>query len=171
MSEYNYCPMCGARLTERKDGGRPRPVCPVCGFVYYHNPAPTAGVLVLEGDSVLLVRRRYEPYKGMWVMPSGYIEYEEDADATAVRELREETGTEVELDGIHSVVSCFDDPRGNTVMILYEGHITGGELKAGDDAESVKFFPLNDLPPVAFEAQRAILGRLSGADVPGGNRD
>jgi len=171
MNEYNYCPVCRAELTESKDGGRPRPACPECGFVYYNNPAPTAGVLVLEGNSVLLVKRRYEPYKGMWVMPSGYIEYEEDASTTAVRELREETGAEAELDGIHTVVSCFDDPRGNTVMILYEGHITGGRLKAGDDAESVKFFPLDNLPPVAFEAQRAILGRLSGTYVPGAKRD
>lgn len=161
MSEYNYCPICGEELTESNDGERTRPVCPACGFVYYRNPAPTAGVLVIENGRVLLVKRKYEPYRGMWVMPSGYIEYGEDAASTAVREAREETGVLVELDGIHTVVSVFDDPRGDTVMILYDGHVTGGELKAGDDAAAVNFFSLRDLPPIAFEAQRKILGKLS----------
>ncbi|MBD3178554.1 MAG: NUDIX domain-containing protein [Candidatus Latescibacteria bacterium] len=161
MKKYRYCPICSEELAERDDGERTRPVCPNCGFVHYLNPSPAAGVLVMKEGSVLLVRRRYQPYRGMWVMPSGYIEYEEDVEDTALRELREETGLLAELDGIHTVVSVSDDPRGNTVMVLYEGHITGGELKAGDDAEDVRFFPLDDLPPVAFQAQRTILGRLS----------
>jgi ADP-ribose pyrophosphatase YjhB (NUDIX family) len=166
MNEYNYCPVCGEELGEKDDGERTRPACGNCGFVHYRNPAPTAGVLVVRDGSVLLVKRRYEPYRGMWVLPSGYIEYGEDAETTALRELREETGLIAELDGIDSVVTVFDDPRGNTVMVLYEGHITGGELEGGDDAEEAAFFPLGELPPVAFEAQRRILGRVSRGYLP-----
>ena len=131
MKIYKFCPVCKEKLVEKTESGYPRLKCPQCGFIYYRNPAPTAGVLVVKDNRVLLVKRRYEPFRGFWVMPSGYIEYEESAAETAIREVEEEAGVIVELDGIHAVESCFDDPRGNTVMILYKGHITGGSLKAG----------------------------------------
>ncbi len=160
MNIYKFCPLCKEKLVEKIEGGYQRFKCPQCGFVHYRNPAPTAGVLVVENNRVLLVKRRFEPYRGLWVMPSGYIEYEESASETAVREVEEETGVCVELDGIHAIESCFDDPRGNTVMILYRGHITGGNLEAGDDAEEVGFFAINNLPDIAFDLQKRILGKL-----------
>ena len=116
--------------------------CAGCGFVHYLNPAPAAGILVFdESGRILLVKRAFEPYRGTWVIPSGYIEYDEDIRSTAVRELKEETGFDVVIEGIHAVESCFDDPRGNTLLVLFKGKITGGALKAGDDAEKAEFFP------------------------------
>ena len=158
--EFSFCPNCSKPLSKFTESGRTRSRCDYCGYVHYMNPAPAAGVLVLEEGKVLLVKRRFDPYRGQWVMPSGYIEYDEDIAVTAVREVREETGLDVELDSVHAVESCFDDPRGNTVLVLYEGHVKGGVLKAGDDAEEAGFFPLDDLPPIAFEVHREILGKL-----------
>lgn len=130
------------------------------------NPAPAAGVLLLDDSGrVLLVKRRFDPFAGLWVIPSGYIEYDEDIARTAVRELQEEAGIIVELDGVHAVESCFDDPRGNTVLVVYDGHITGGTLKAGDDAEEAGFFAMDKLPPIAFDCQKKILGRLAGRRI------
>ena len=159
-AEYTYCPVCGAELESVSEEGYMRMRCRSCGFVHYHNPAPAVGVIIRDGETVLLVKRRFEPYRGMWVIPSGFVEYDEDARATAVREVLEETGLEVELDGLYSVESCFDDPRGNTLLVLYTGHVTGGDLSAGDDAVDVGYFPLAELPPVAFEAHRRVLGGL-----------
>jgi 8-oxo-dGTP diphosphatase len=159
--EYVYCPLCGTRLEKADEAGHPRMRCPACGFVHYRNPAPAAGVVVRDGDRVLLVKRRFEPYRGAWVIPSGFIEYDEDVRETAVREIREETGLAVELDGLHAVESCFDDPRGMTLLVLYRGRITGGKLTAGDDAEDVGFFALDALPEIAFEAHRKVLGELA----------
>jgi ADP-ribose pyrophosphatase YjhB (NUDIX family) len=164
---YKFCPICKEKLIERIEGGYPRLGCPKCGFVYYHNPAPAAGVLVMKDGKLLLVKRRYEPYRGLWVMPSGYIEYQESVSETAVREVEEEAGIRVELDGIYAVESCFDDPRGNTVLVLYRGHITGGSLKAGDDAEEVGFFAINNLPDIAFDLQKRILGKLKEEYISG----
>jgi 8-oxo-dGTP diphosphatase len=129
--------------------------------VQYLNPAPAAGVLVRDGGRVLLVQRRYEPFRGLWVVPSGFIEYGEDIRDTAVREVREETGLEVEIDSLHAVESCRDDPRGDTVVVLFGGRVVGGELRAGDDAIGAAFFPVGELPPIAFACQRRILSRLS----------
>ena len=125
-------------------------------------PSPAAGVLIVENGAVLLVKRRFEPFKGLWVIPSGFIEYDEDVRAAAAREAMEETGLAVEIDALHAVETCFDDPRGNALLVLYRAHVAGGTPKAGDDAEEVGFFPLTDLPPVAFEAHRKVLAELAG---------
>ena len=159
--EYVHCPLCAAPLEGEREGDRLRMRCRSCGFIHYRNPAPAAGVIVVDGEAVLLVKRRYDPFRGLWAIPSGFIEYEEDARETAVREVREETGLAVEVDGLHAVESCFDDPRGNTLLVLYRGRITGGSLRAGDDADDVRFFPIGNLPPIAFEAHRTVLGRMA----------
>jgi 8-oxo-dGTP diphosphatase len=159
--EYRYCPRCASPLARVCEGDRPRMKCPACGFVHYRNPAPAVGVIIIEKGAVLLVKRRFEPYRGLWVIPSGFIEYDESVRDTAVREVSEETGLSVGLDDLHAVESCFDDPRGNTLLVLFRGHIEGGSRKAGDDAEEARFFPLGDLPPIAFEAHRKVLGALA----------
>jgi len=144
-----------------REEGRRRMKCPACGYIQYRNPSSAVGVIVVRDSEVLLVKRRYEPYRGKWVIPSGFIEYDEDIREAAVREVAEETGLEVELTGIHTAESCFDDPRGNTILVLYRGRITGGGLDAGDDAEEAAFFPLDRLPEIAFEAHRRVLGDLA----------
>lgn len=160
---FRFCPLCAAPLAETLEGDRPRMKCPSCGFVQYRNPAAAAGVIVVENGEVLLVRRRHDPYRGLWTLPSGFVEYGEDARETAVREIKEETGIEIALEGLVSVQSCFDDPRGNALLVLYRGRRTGGALRPGDDAAETRFFPLGELPPIAFEAHRAALRDLDAA--------
>jgi 8-oxo-dGTP diphosphatase len=157
-SDYSFCPRCAARLEQSLENDRLRMRCPACGFIHYRNPASAVGVVIIEDGSVLLVKRRYDPYRGLWAIPSGFIEYDEDVRETAVREAREETGLSVTLEGLLAVESCFDDPRGNTILVLYRGRRSGGSLAAGDDAEEARFFPLSDLPPIAFAAHRKVLG-------------
>jgi 8-oxo-dGTP diphosphatase len=159
--EFEYCPTCGNPLDSAEEDGRCRMKCAECGFIQYRNPAAAVGVLIRRGGEVLLVQRRYEPYMGKWVIPSGFIEYDEDLKGAARREVAEETGLDVELTGLLSAESCFDDPRGNAILILFAGQITGGSLEAGDDAEQVAFFPLDGLPEIAFEAHRKVLTGLS----------
>ncbi len=158
--EFSYCPVCGKPLVSSEESGHTRMKCVACGFIHYRNPASAVGVLILEGNRVLLVRRRFEPYKGKWAIPAGFIEYGEDVRDTAIREIEEETGLVIELDNLHTVESCFDDPRGNTILVLYTGCVTGGELRAGDDADEASFFPLDELPKLAFETHRHVLGKL-----------
>ena len=159
---FAYCPLCATPLERWREGDRVRMKCPACGFIHYRNPAPAAGVLVIEGERVLLVKRRFDPFRGLWVIPSGFIEYDEDVRSTVIREALEETGLTVEIDALQAVESCFDDPRGNALIVLYRAHVTGGVPRAGDDAEEVRFFPLGELPPIAFEAHRKVLGELAG---------
>ena len=148
-------------MSVTSEGAEPRLKCPSCGYVHYFNPSPAAGVLVDDGEGrILLVKRKFEPFSGLWTIPSGFIEYEEDIRLTAARELEEETGMKVEVGPVHAVESCMDDPRGNTVLVVFRGRVTGGRLRAGDDAADAAFFSLDELPGIAFECQKRIIGRL-----------
>ena len=158
---FTYCPVCKQAMDPMLEGEHRRMKCPSCGFIQYRNPSSAVGVIVTRGAEVLLVKRRFDPYRGKWVIPSGFIEYGEEMREAAVREVAEETGFEVELTGLHDAKSCFDDPRGNTILVLFTGRITGGELAAGDDADDAAFFALDRLPEIAFEAHREVLGELA----------
>jgi len=158
-----YCLRCGTRLETRDDHGSPRPTCPNCGFIYYSNPVPAAGVILVEQGEVLLVRRRYAPRAGTWCLPAGFMEYGETPEHCARRELREETGLIARLTGLFGVYAGLDDPRARAVLILYTADRAGGKLKPGDDALAAKYYPLTRLPrAIAFESHRRALAQLNG---------
>jgi 8-oxo-dGTP diphosphatase len=155
---YRFCPRCGAEMVEKTLDHRTRRVCPVCGYVFYHNPVPAAGVVIEKDKKILLVKRRFEPYKGDWCLPAGFMEYDESPEQCAIRETKEELNVDVELAGLFGVYSGKDDPRTHAILVMYWARITGGELKPGDDAEEIRYFGKNEIPPnIAFLAHRQII--------------
>jgi 8-oxo-dGTP diphosphatase len=132
-------------------GGKKRPACPACGFVYFQNPSPTVSILIQQGGRFLLGRRMGEPCQGKWALPSGYIEYEDDFIAAAVREAKEETGLDVEVTSILNVVSSFYSPRFHFLGLYLSAVVLGGELDARDDLQDVAWFLLaGPLPEMAY---------------------
>jgi len=153
----NYCPKCAHPLETRNVDGHERRACPSCGFVFYRNPAPaTAALIVLDGKMVM-VKRKYDPRKGLWTLPSGFIEHLESPEACLLREVKEETNLEVEIADLFGVYSGNDDPRTPVVLIVYHTKVKGGNLQAGDDALEIDTFSLDALPSIAFKAHRQIL--------------
>jgi 8-oxo-dGTP diphosphatase len=153
LSGYQFCPRCGRKLVRQDIDGRARMVCTdeTCGFIFYQNPVPAAGAIVVEDDQVLLVKRAHPPKAGWWCIPAGFMEWDEHPSETAVRELEEETGLKVKLTSFFEVYSGNDDPRNNAVLMLYLADIVGGKMEASDDALDVRFFPFDDLPSnIAF---------------------
>ncbi|HWG89260.1 MAG TPA: NUDIX hydrolase [Candidatus Thermoplasmatota archaeon] len=123
----------------------------------YVAPALTVDALLVEKGWVLLVQRKNDPHRGTWALPGGFVEVGERTDQAALRELQEETGLEGSVVGLHGVYSDpARDPRGHTVSIIYQVERMGGDLRAGDDAAAVKFWPLSDLPPLAFDHGRIL---------------
>jgi ADP-ribose pyrophosphatase YjhB (NUDIX family) len=159
--EYAHCPKCGGRLESRHTEGRDRLVCAECGFVFYQNPAPAAGVILIENGELLWVKRKFEPRRGQWTLPAGFVEYDEHVEECAVRETKEETGLDVELSGLWGAYMAMDDPRVRVVLLLYTATRKGGTLTPGDDAVEARFFPV-DKPPeeIAFEAHRQALADI-----------
>jgi ADP-ribose pyrophosphatase YjhB (NUDIX family) len=156
-----YCSRCGGPLTPRRVDDRVRAICDGCGFVAYQNPAPAAGIVLVEGGAVLLVQRKFEPRVGMWTLPAGFVEYDEHVEGCAIRETKEETNLVVELDGLFGAYMAMDDPRVRVVLLLYRARRVGGELRAGDDAIDARFFPLANTPKdIAFIAHEQALADL-----------
>jgi 8-oxo-dGTP diphosphatase len=155
---FLHCPHCRTDMERRLEGGEERPVCPNCGFVQYLNPAPAAAVIIKRGTKICLVRRKFEPKKGLWTLPSGFMEWAEDVQSTAVREVLEETGLVVRITRLHSVESGILPPDIPVLVVFYLAEETGGRLQAGDDAAEVGFYDLEDLPgPIAFASHRKAL--------------
>jgi 8-oxo-dGTP diphosphatase len=155
---WHNCPYCGAELEDREVEGHAHKYCPTCDRIIFRNPVPAAGCVVEREGRVLLARRRHPPFAGHWYFPSGFVEYDEDVEATAAREIEEETGLRVEVGRVFGVYSYFDDPRKNGIIILFQSTIVGGELRAGDDASDVAFFPPDGLPePIGFASHRRAL--------------
>ena len=135
----------------------------------YPHPAVTTdcvifGYDVKEGLSVLLVERGIEPYKGCWAFPGGFMNIDEDAETGARRELREETGLEtafIEQFGCFTEVNR--DPRERVITIAFYALVRKAEVQGGDDAAAARWFPIGDVPPLAFDHDRILrvaLGKL-----------
>ncbi|MDZ7338369.1 MAG: NUDIX hydrolase [candidate division KSB1 bacterium] len=158
---YRFCPECGHPLYPAVLQERERLVCKACGFIYYQNPVPAVGVLVVSDGQVLLVKRKYAPRQGKWSLPAGFMEIDETPAETAVREAREETGLEVRVGPLVGVYPGDDDPRVRVVLIVYRAEIVGGSLMAGDDAEEARFFPVHGpFPDMAFSSHCRVLHEL-----------
>ncbi|MFQ5518069.1 MAG: NUDIX domain-containing protein [Acidimicrobiia bacterium] len=164
--EYTYCPHCGRPLQLSSVSGRDRMTCDVCGFIHWRNPGVGAAVLIQDEENrVLMVRRAPGATRaGMWSLPAGFVDYGEEVRQAAARELAEETGLVAEIGEVIYAASNFHDPEKLTIGIWFRGLVVGGELKAGDDADDARFFPIDDLPEMAFDTDRELLQRL-GADV------
>ncbi len=158
---YKFCPRCAATMTWAADAGRQRPRCPACGYIQYLNPAPAAGVVLLREDRICLVKRKYPPRQGKWSLPAGFVEFDEDIEATAVREVKEETNLDVRLDGLFAVHTGILPPNFPVLLVIYRAVEVGGEPRAGDDAAQVGFFPLDDLPgEIAFAVHVKVLAAV-----------
>ncbi|MDD3732278.1 MAG: NUDIX hydrolase [candidate division Zixibacteria bacterium] len=150
---FRFCPLCGKALVEAAVDGRRRMTChdESCRYVFYQNPIPAAGAIIVDEDRILFVKRAHPPKIGWWCLPAGFMEWDEHPTQTAIREVREETGLEVELVSFFEVYSGHDDPRSNAILLLYLARVTGGELRAADDAQEVRFFSFDALPEkIAF---------------------
>ncbi len=168
----SYCPLCATDLVQAEVEGRLRHRCPSCDFVLYLNPAcAAAGIVVDEAGRVLLIRRAIQPGKGLWALPAGYQDVDEDPRETVAREVGEETGLDVEVGELFDVVFMPHNPRKPANLVAYLCRVRGGELRAADDAEEAVFFDLDDLPDdIAFENRERLLEPLRAHPLVAGRR-
>ena len=151
--ERLYCPYCAEPVVRRQIEGKDRDMCTCCTTVFYENPLPVAcAIVVNEQRQVLLVKRKKQPYKDMWCLPIGFAESGEEVKDAALRELEEEAGIIGEIVRLIDVDTIDNDFYGSLAIVTYEVRATGGELKPGDDAIDAQYFPILDLPPLAWSS-------------------
>jgi 8-oxo-dGTP diphosphatase len=123
----------------------------------YPRPALTVDLAITTREArprVLLIRRKKEPFAGSWAMPGGFVDENERLADAARRELEEETGVSVaDFEQLYTAGDPGRDPRGWTVSVVYLARVDPDELKpvAADDADAVSWFPLDELPVLAFD--------------------
>jgi len=116
-----------------------------------------AVIFGMEGDHkthLLLVQRKNDPFKGHWSFPGGFVEDDEDLPRACVRELEEETGLSLSMDQLYQIGAFGKpgrDPRGRTVTVAFYGETVKHEVKGADDAAQAKWWPLDELPALAFD--------------------
>lgn len=112
-----------------------------------------------DGISVLLIKRKYDPFKGKWAIPGGLVMEHESLEKAVERELEEETGVKVDyLEQLYTFGEVDRDPRNRVVAVAYYGLVKKSDfhLYASTDAEDAKWFNWNELPPVAFDHQQIL---------------
>lgn len=158
-----FCPRCGAEMETRTLLDYQRRVCPQCDYIYWNNPLPVAGALVVdERGWVVMALRNEAPAKDSWNIPAGFMEWGESAETAACREVQEETGLEIELMGFLGSYGAGHRkwPWYSVTFIFFYARQVAGALQAGDDAAEVAFFPPDALPdPIIFSSNHHALRR------------
>lgn len=161
QQRYNFCPKCGGKLQYRQVNERHRLVCNDCAFTMYENPIVGVAAIVRQDDAILLGRRAASAsYPGLWCIPCGYVEYDEDIRDAVRREFQEETGLVIEPGKVYAVLSNFHNPAVHTVGVWFEAKVVGGVLCPGDDLDQVAYFSLDSVPDLAFPTDADVLQML-----------
>lgn len=158
MKKLIYCSHCSNKNSFSKIEGEIRYHCPKCKTIHYQNPKPTATLICIKGDEILLVKRAFDPGKGEWSLPGGFIELGETPEEAAKRELKEETNLDGEAIKLIGSCSHFNSIFGDILLLGITMKINNWDnLIPGDDAQSAGFFKLNKSPQMAFECHNKIL--------------
>ncbi|MCH5229517.1 MAG: NUDIX hydrolase [Muribaculaceae bacterium] len=132
----------------------------------YPHPAVTVDCIVFNKEdgniTVLLIKRKNEPYKDCWALPGGFINIDESAETAVIRELKEETGLEVStIDQLKTYSNPQRDPRERVITIVFIAESKVKEVMGSDDAKEAKWFDISHLPSLAFDHELIIKDALN----------
>lgn len=162
LEDVSFCPRCGRHA----DVAFPRSIrCPHCGYGAYFNPKPVACAIPhTDVGELILIRRGFEPSRGLWSMPGGFVDLGESVEDAARRECMEEMGIEVE---IGELVGVYSHAGERVVVVAYAARALGLP-QITEEALEVRAFAAADVPwsELAFSsderALRDLLGRRDG---------
>jgi len=132
----------------------------------YERPSVTTDVALVARDEkgrehILLIKRKNPPFQGAWALPGGFLDMKETLVECALREMEEETSVSLDQKDLEFLLVADDpqrDPRTRVISAVYlaRGHVNEFSPEAADDAREVAWFPLDRLPPLAFDHSRIL---------------
>ena len=150
---YKYCPHCSHKLSKPHKSTDAQ-YCDNCKTkIYHHTPQTAACILLNRQNQVLLVKRKNNPFKGLWSLPAGFVEYGESPIDASIRELKEETGLTAKYDKVVGVYLTNDHPKTFSVITIIKVKDAKGKPRPADDVTEVKFFNPTKLPKIPFKFQ------------------
>jgi len=123
----------------------------------YPRPAVTVDAAILVKQNInwfiLLIERKHDPFKGSYALPGGFVDEDETLETAIARELQEETNLKLDnLQQFRAYSQPHRDPRGRTISVIFTSMLDAFPAAvAGDDAAAVQWFPLDQLPELAFD--------------------
>ena len=145
-AQLNHCTNCGGplRLGPIPGEERPRLSCEACGHIAYVNPRLVVTAFpVNDAGELILLRRGFEPGRGLWAQPGGFLEVDETASEGAIRETHEETGLVV---APGEIIGLYARLEAAVIVLAYEARVLGGEARTGPEALEVRAFAPEAIP-------------------------
>ena len=153
LSQFKYCPKCGSKLFVENNFKSKR--CEDCGFIYYFNScSSTIAIIINEEKELLVATRAHEPVKGTLDLPGGFVDMEETGEEAVAREVKEETGLDVDtVSYLFSIPNkyVYSGFEVQTLDLVYRCFVKNTEnLKAEDDVAKLEFIKISELNPELF---------------------
>jgi ADP-ribose pyrophosphatase YjhB (NUDIX family) len=156
-----FCVNCGTQLETRVIEGREVEACPNDGFVLWHDPKVTTAVVVETEGGIVFGRRAIEPGYGLWCLPGGFVNDDEDPAVAAARECMEEICAPVEMTGLIGVFHISKQDAPSMVGIAYKAVLLDGSVpSAGAEMLEVRVFPIESPPTLAFPSHQKVLAEF-----------
>lgn len=138
----------------------------------FPRPAVSVDIVVFQNAEtetrVLLIQRLNDPYKDCWALPGGFLDMHETLEEAAIRELREETMLETaSMQQLGAFSTVNRDPRGRVISFAFTAQTADNSVAcAADDAKSLGWFSLNELPELAFDHQEILQSAIDQRTKP-----
>lgn len=162
---FKYCPKCGiAYSADTASLTSENLACKRCQYTFYHNPKTAVNAIILnERHEVLLAKRAFDPAKGTWDFPGGFVDWGEDPMQAIEREIDEELHVQFRVSALFSTFTTwypFDGLNVSLAVIVYKGVIQG-EPRPDDDVGDCQWFSLDQIPiDLAFPQMKELLERV-----------
>jgi ADP-ribose pyrophosphatase YjhB (NUDIX family) len=136
LEDVRFCPRCGSEATI----AFPRSItCPSCGYGAFYNPKPVACAIATNSDNhLILLRRGFQPQRGLWSMPGGFVDLGESVEDAAIRETKEEIGVDIDITDLVGVYSRSSD---RIVVVVYAARTEGTPTRTEEALEVRAFRP------------------------------
>lgn len=153
---YKYCPTCKTELSKKIVDDQRVPTCSWCGFIFWNNPKPVVSFLFVQNGKVFMLQRAREPLTDYWCLPGGFMRYEETPEESIKREMKEETGLHVTIEGLVGVYRIDNDPRGVHIDMIYYGK-GDGKITLSSEDKTYSYYRKDELPElIAYKHRDAI---------------